>query len=84
MWSDAKLNASQADVDQIRRALSRNEVAPTAELVAHIMTALSQNLNTPLAISSLLAWVEQTEAGVTGGSTGELSRALDSALGLAF
>ena len=84
MWSDAKLNASQADVDQIRRALSRNEVAPTAEVVAHIMTALSQNLDTPLAISSLLAWVEQTEAGVTGGSTGELSRALDSALGLAF
>jgi len=84
MWSDARLSASQENVDRIRRALSRNEVAPTAEVVANIMIALSQNLNTPLAISSLLAWVEQTEAGVTGGSTGELARALDSALGLAF
>ena len=84
MWSDAKLTQSQVDVARIRGALSRNEVAPTAQVVSRIITALSENLNTPVAINSLLAWVEETESGVTGGSTGELARALDSALGLAF
>ena len=84
MWSSEKLTQSQSDVDRIRRALSRNEVAPTAEVVSSIITALSQNLNTPDAINSLLRWAEQSEAGVSGGSTGELARALDSALGLAF
>ena len=84
MWSDAKLTQSQVDVARIRGALSRNEVAPTAQVVSKIITALSENLNTPVAINSLLAWVEETESGLTGGSTGELARALDSALGLAF
>ena len=84
MWSDAKLTQSQVDVARIRGALSRNEVAPTTQVVSRIITALSENLNTPVAINSLLAWVEETESGLTGGSTGELARALDSALGLAF
>ena len=84
MWSDAKLTQSQVDVARIRGALSRNEVAPTAQVVSKIITALSENLNTPVAINSLLAWVEETESGLTGGSTGELARTLDSALGLAF
>ena len=84
MWSEAKLIQSQADVDRIRVALSRNEVAPTSQVVSQIINALSQNLDTPVAIDSLLAWVGATEAGQTGGSTGELARALDSALGLAF
>ena len=84
MWSNETLESAQREVERIRSALSRNEVAPTAELGAEIISALSQNLDTPRIMDLLQQWVKATEDGEIGGSTGELSRLLDSALGLAF
>ena len=84
MWSQELLVAAQKDVERIRLALSRNEVAPTHEVVSQIITALSDNLDTPRAITALFDWASATESGLVGGSAGELARALDSALGLAF
>jgi len=84
MWSQELLVSAQADVARIRSALSRNEVAPTYEVVSEIITALSDNLDTPRAMAALFNWVSATESGQGGGSAGELARALDSALGLAF
>ena len=84
MWSNEILDSAQGEVERIRSALSRNEVAPTAELGTEIISALSQNLDTPKVMALLQSWVKATEDGVIGGSTGELSRLLDSALGLAF
>jgi len=84
MWSNETLESAQREVERIRSALSRNEVAPTAELGAEIISSLSQNLNTPRIMDLLQQWVKATEDGEIGGSTGELSRLLDSALGLAF
>jgi len=84
MWSQELLVAAQKDVERIRLALSRNEVAPTHEVVSQIIAALSDNLDTPMAITALFDWVSATESGLVGGSAGELARALDSALGLAF
>ena len=84
MWSQELLVSAQADVARIRSALSRYEVAPTYEVVSEIITALSDNLDTPRAMAALFNWVSATESGQGGGSAGELARALDSALGLAF
>jgi L-cysteine:1D-myo-inositol 2-amino-2-deoxy-alpha-D-glucopyranoside ligase len=84
MWSDEVLSRATIDVARIRDALARNEVAPTHDLITHIVDALSEDLDTPRVFELLFEWVLATESGIPGGSTGELSRALDSALGLAF
>lgn len=84
MWSDECLAIATADVARIREALSRNEVAPTSQVVTAIVEALAEDLDTPRAISALFEWVRESESGATGGSTGEMARALDSVLGLAF
>ena len=84
MWSDANLESAIQVVKRFRSALSRNEVAPTTELSHQILAALAQNLDTPRVMQLLQDWVEATEEGQVGGSTGELARLLDSALGLAF
>lgn len=83
-WSGAVLQQALSDLSRIRAALSRNEVAPTEGVVAAIVESLADNLDTPSAFAALFKWLEETEAGATGGSVGELSRVLDSALGLAF
>jgi L-cysteine:1D-myo-inositol 2-amino-2-deoxy-alpha-D-glucopyranoside ligase len=84
MWSDEVLAQASIAVENIRSALSRNEVAPTAELCRNIISALATNLDTPRVVSLIQEWVKATEEGNVGGSTGELSRLFDSALGLVF
>ena len=84
MWSDELLAEGEADVLRIRQALSRNEVAATEERVKGIISAMGNDLDTPAAIEQIMMWVADTESDLTGGSTGEMSRALDSILGLAF
>jgi L-cysteine:1D-myo-inositol 2-amino-2-deoxy-alpha-D-glucopyranoside ligase len=39
-------------------------------------------LDTPRAIAAIKSWMDKTESGVTGGVAGELSRALDTLLGI--
>jgi L-cysteine:1D-myo-inositol 2-amino-2-deoxy-alpha-D-glucopyranoside ligase len=84
MWSNELLNKAQSRVDNLRSALSRNEVAPIDQLLRSIVAALADDLNTPLALSLLNDWVDGNESGISGGSVGELSRFLDSTLGLAL
>ena len=84
MWSDKRLQIATEEVARIRAALSRNEVAPTTQVVTTIVEALGRNLDTPAALQALADWVEATQSGMTGGSSGEIARALDSVLGLAF
>lgn len=84
MWNDEKLVKATSEVAAIRSALSRQEVAPTTPVVEAIYNALADNLDTPEVMRTISKWVSDTQAGVTGGSTGEIARAFDSALGLAF
>ncbi len=84
MWSDSVLDQATHDVARIRAALARNEVAPTSEVVTTIIASLANDLDTPSAFKALFNWVDATEYGHTGGSTGEIARTLDSVLGLAF
>ena len=84
MWSDEILQTAQDRMNRLQSALSRNEVAPTKETVALIIASMADNLDTVRAIKVLDAWISATEDGQTGGSTGELSRALDTFLGIAI
>ena len=82
MWSDEILGTAQTRMDRLKSALSRNEVAPTQECVALIIASLADNLDTVRAIKVLDQWIDETESGKTGGSAGELSRAIDTFLGI--
>jgi L-cysteine:1D-myo-inositol 2-amino-2-deoxy-alpha-D-glucopyranoside ligase len=82
MWSDDILSTAQTRMARLQSALSRNEVAPTQESVALIIASLADNLDTVRAIKVLDQWIDETESGKTGGSAGELSRAIDTFLGI--
>jgi len=84
MWSDALIQEAVIDIDRLQLNLARMEVAPTDSVIQEVIEALSQNLDTPRAIAAIKAWIDKTESGVTGGVAGELSRALDTLLGIAL
>jgi L-cysteine:1D-myo-inositol 2-amino-2-deoxy-alpha-D-glucopyranoside ligase len=84
MWTDAVLDEATIRMSRLQSALSRNEVASTQECVALIIASLADNLDTVRAIKAIDSWIEQTEKGLTGGSSGELSRAIDTFLGIAI
>ena len=84
MWSDALIQEAVIDIDRLQLNLARMEVAPTDSVIQEIIESLSQNLDTPRAIAAIKAWMDKTESGVTGGVAGELSRALDTLLGIAL
>ena len=82
MWSKSDIEKASKDVERLHLNLARMEVAPTDMVIEEIISALSQNLDTPRALSTISQWMDATEAGVTGGVGGELSRALDALLGI--
>ncbi len=84
MWSDELLRRASVLSSKIENALSRSEVAPTDRIVQEVVDALSNNLDTPSVYAAIEKWCEQTIKGAEGGSAGEISRALDGYLGLAF
>ena len=84
MWRDIDLVQSEELMDQMRIALSRMEVAPTDSTINEIIAALSDDLDTPRTIKALRGWLKATNDGEVGGSPGELSRAIDTLLGIAF
>ncbi len=84
MWTDTDLVNAEEFMDQLRIALSRMEVAPTDATINEIISALADDLDTPRAISALRGWLGATDSGRVGGNPGELSRAIDTLLGIAF
>jgi L-cysteine:1D-myo-inositol 2-amino-2-deoxy-alpha-D-glucopyranoside ligase len=84
MWSDAIINDAIVDIDRLKSALSRTEVAPTDLVIENIVKSLASNLDTPSVVRHIRSWMQQTEEGKTQGNAGELSRALDSLLGIAL
>ena len=84
MWSDSLMDKAVADIERLQLNLARMEVAPTDVVIESVIDALSKNLDTPRALSAITQWMDLTEAGETGGVAGELSRALDTLLGVAL
>jgi len=84
MWTDQLLEAATKRVANIRKALSTPSVAPTKPVIEKIVLALSDDLNTPLALAELDKWAADSLNGMSGGEAQELSTALDALLGLAL
>ena len=82
MWSRELLDDANKLLARLLSALSRQEVAPTFEVVQEIVNAISDDLNTPKVFDLLNTWCLKTEEGEVGGSPGEISRALDTYLGI--
>jgi L-cysteine:1D-myo-inositol 2-amino-2-deoxy-alpha-D-glucopyranoside ligase len=80
MWEQTLIEKASDEVNRLRLLLARIEVAPTDVVIEKIIEALSRNLDSPRALD----WMNATESGATGGVAGELSRALDTLLGLAL
>jgi L-cysteine:1D-myo-inositol 2-amino-2-deoxy-alpha-D-glucopyranoside ligase len=84
MWKHELIEVAQAEIESLRKALSRVDVAPTNELIQSICDHLAKNLDTPEILKLIRKWVTATESGSVGGEAGELSRAIDTLLGLAL
>jgi L-cysteine:1D-myo-inositol 2-amino-2-deoxy-alpha-D-glucopyranoside ligase len=84
MWQSSDLVAAQIFLEDLRIALSRMEAAPTDGVIEEIISALSNDIDTPRALKALQNWITETSAGAVGGKPGELSRAIDALLGIAI
>ena len=82
MWTEELLIAAENEIGALRKALEQKEVAPTQDLVQNIIEALAEDLNTPLVIEMVNAWVDQTNAGGTAGDAQSLISTLDALLGI--
>ncbi len=84
MWNETRLAESISDLATLHLALAREEVAPTDSVIEVIIESLARNLDTATALAALNRWSAQTIVGSSGGSPGELSRAIDTLLGIAL
>lgn len=84
MWSDDLLVKAQNHLVKLDQALAMMEVAPTFPVISRITEALADNLDTPKVLQLIELWCDETLSGSSGGSAGEMSRALDTYLGIAL
>ena len=83
-WTDAQIIEAQAFCKRMQSCLSREEVAPTKDLINSMVKALANDMDTVSVFDLLNSWCSKTENGESGGHPGELSRAIDLYLGIAF
>ena len=87
MWSHNGLITAQVRVANLRNSLARLEVAQTDPVIQGVISAIADDLDTPKALDLLEKWANESKSTISSdasGSAGELSRALDSLLGLAL
>jgi L-cysteine:1D-myo-inositol 2-amino-2-deoxy-alpha-D-glucopyranoside ligase len=82
MWSDELLQKAEVELAQVRKALHHVEVAETEAVIKEIIRALSDDLDTPKVLSTLIDWSAATLSGEQGGSSQQLLNSLDALLGL--
>ena len=82
MWTKELLIEAENEIGALRKALDQKEVAPSQDLIQNIIGALAEDLNTPLVIEMVNAWVDQTNAGGTAGDAQSLITTLDALLGI--
>jgi len=84
MWTNEILQSASLEIEQLQLMLAREEVAPTDDVINSMIASLSRDLDTSSVLQTLRKWMSDTQAGTTGGSAGELSRAIDLLLGIAL
>ena len=83
-WSDDLLKKAESEVELMRTALSRTEVADAEQLLKDLIFDLSNNLDTPTALNRLVLWAKKSQKDAAYNQSGQVSRAIDSLLGLAL
>ena len=83
-WSTQLLERAKDEVMLVRSALSRSETADASSLVNNLIIDLSDNLNTPKALSKIVDWSLESNRIATSNHSGLVSRVIDSLLGLAL
>jgi L-cysteine:1D-myo-inositol 2-amino-2-deoxy-alpha-D-glucopyranoside ligase len=83
-WSTQLLQRAKDEVALVRSVLSRSETADASSLVNNLIKDLSDNLNTPKALSEIVDWSLESNKIATSNHSGLVSRAIDSLLGLAL
>ena len=83
-WSTQLLQRAKDEVALVRSVLSRSETADASSLVSNLIKDLSDNLNTPKALSEIVDWSLESNKISTSNHSGLVSRAIDSLLGLAL
>ncbi len=83
-WSDDLLRKAESEVELLRTALSRTEVADADQLLKDLISDLSNNLDTPSALNRLVLWAKESQKDADHNQSGQVSRAIDSLLGLAL
>ena len=83
-WSDDLLRKAESEVKLLRTALSRTEVADTDQLVKDLISDIANNLDTPTALNRLVSWAIASQKDGSFNKSGQVSRAIDSLLGLAL
>ena len=83
-WSTQLLQRAKDEVVLVRSVLSRSETADASSLVSNLIKDLSDNLNTPKALSEIVDWSLESNKIATSNHSGLVSRAIDSLLGLAL
>ncbi len=83
-WTDGQIIETEAFCRRMQSCLSREEVAPTKDLIISMVKALANDMDTVSVFDLLNSWCSKTENGESGGHPGELSRAIDLYLGIAF
>lgn len=81
MWSKQLLTVAEEELRRFKEAMNQKEVSGTESVIASVVAALSNDLDTPAVISILNSWVQSTLDGETGGDVKELAEALDTLLG---
>lgn len=84
MWGSSEIADASVFLQRIRLNLARMEVAQTESVIADLLSALANDLDTERALEVIASWCTATENGSSGGSAGQLSRVLDDLLGLAI
>jgi L-cysteine:1D-myo-inositol 2-amino-2-deoxy-alpha-D-glucopyranoside ligase len=82
MWTEDLLKTAEKEIGALRKALQQQEVAPTQDLIQHIVESLANDLDTQSLVQAVNTWVNQTIAGVTGGSSKSLIAVLDALIGI--
>jgi L-cysteine:1D-myo-inositol 2-amino-2-deoxy-alpha-D-glucopyranoside ligase len=83
-WTDNQIAQAQVLYARMQSCLSRQEVAPTKDLINSVVHFLANDLDTISVFNAFNSWCTRTEDGETGGNSGELARAIDLYLGIAF
>ena len=84
MWQPSDLTKAEIFLKDLHICLARMEVAPTDKVIRELIKAMADDLDSPSALSALQDWIDETNKGATGGSAGELGRAIDAILGIAL